>query len=58
MARTAPRRRRPILRLRRLPGAVPGDYPGFLAPCLATAAQRLPARGEWIHEIKHDGSPY
>ena len=28
---------------------------GFIAPCLPTNAPRPPIRGEWLHEIKHDG---
>lgn len=38
-----------------VPGAVRAPFPGFVEPCLATAAATIPARGEWIHEIKHDG---
>lgn len=51
-------RRRSGSTLRDLPGAVRAAYPGFIAPCLATPGERLPERGKWIHEIKHDGSPY
>ena len=29
--------------------------PGFIAPCLATRADRVPAGPIWVHEIKHDG---
>jgi len=29
--------------------------PGFIAPCLATRADRVPAGPQWAHEIKHDG---
>jgi bifunctional non-homologous end joining protein LigD len=28
---------------------------GFIAPCLPTKTQKLPAGGQWLHEIKHDG---
>jgi bifunctional non-homologous end joining protein LigD len=28
---------------------------GFIEPCLPSAADRIPIRGEWIHEIKYDG---
>jgi len=36
-------------------GAIRAPFPGFVAPCLATPGSRVPARGQWIHEIKHDG---
>src|ERR1700749_1508254 len=36
-------------------GAVRAPFPGFVEPCLANAAATVPARGEWIHEIKHNG---
>ncbi len=36
-------------------GAVRAPYPGFIEPCLATPRAEVPRRGEWIHEIKHDG---
>ena len=29
--------------------------PGFIPPCLATKADRVPAGSVWAHEIKHDG---
>jgi bifunctional non-homologous end joining protein LigD len=33
-----------------------GDpLPGFVAPCLATLAEKPPDSGNWIHEIKFDG---
>ena len=40
-----------------LPGAtMPRPFPpGFIAPCLATRADRVPAGPQWAHEIKHDG---
>lgn len=38
-----------------VPSAIRAPFPGFVDPCLATAAATVPARGEWIHEIKHDG---
>ena len=28
---------------------------GFIAPCLPTKTDKLPSRGQWLHEIKHDG---
>ncbi len=28
---------------------------GFIAPCLPTKTYKLPSRGQWLHEIKHDG---
>jgi ATP-dependent DNA ligase len=28
---------------------------GFIAPCLPTKTHKLPAGGQWLHEIKHDG---
>src|SRR5258708_20996250 len=28
---------------------------GFIAPCLPTKTNNLPAGGQWLHEIKHDG---
>jgi ATP-dependent DNA ligase len=27
----------------------------FIPPALPSSAERPPIRGEWIHEIKHDG---
>jgi hypothetical protein len=48
-------RRRPRFSLGQSRGVVRGPYPGFIAPCLATPGHRLPARGQWVHEIKHDG---
>ena len=29
--------------------------PGFIQPCLATEAARVPSGPGWVHEIKHDG---
>jgi|KBSSwiStaDraftv2_1062776.scaffolds.fasta_scaffold03000_6 bifunctional non-homologous end joining protein LigD len=54
MPRAAAARRRP----KSTPaptGAIRASFPGFIAPCLATPGSRVPARGQWIHEIKHDG---
>jgi len=48
-------RRRSRSRLGKVPGAVGAPAPGFIAPCLATSADQVPVRGQWIHEIKHDG---
>jgi bifunctional non-homologous end joining protein LigD len=28
---------------------------GFIAPCLPIKTDKLPAGGQWLHEIKHDG---
>src|SRR5262245_33319260 len=28
---------------------------GFIPPCLATRADRVPDGQQWVHEIKHDG---
>lgn len=36
-------------------GATRAPFPGFIHPCLATPGTRVPTRGQWIHEIKHDG---
>jgi bifunctional non-homologous end joining protein LigD len=30
-------------------------YPGFIAPALATRAEKVPAGERWIHEVKFDG---
>jgi len=46
---------RPHTLTKSLPGARRAPYPGFIEPCLATAGTTVPDRGEWIHEIKHDG---
>jgi bifunctional non-homologous end joining protein LigD len=40
---------------REIPQAKQGPYPGFVEPCLATPRASVPKRGDWIHEIKHDG---
>jgi bifunctional non-homologous end joining protein LigD len=29
--------------------------PGFIEPCLPSAAERPPSGPDWVHEIKHDG---
>jgi bifunctional non-homologous end joining protein LigD len=29
--------------------------PGFIEPCLPTAADTVPSGPQWVHEIKHDG---
>jgi len=54
MPRAAAPRRRPKSPHAPL-GAFRAPFPGFVAPCLATPGSRVPARGQWIHEIKHDG---
>ena len=53
--RRAAARRRQRLKPGDLPGAVRAPYPGFIDPCLATSGTAVPARGTWLHEIKHDG---
>src|ERR1700688_4188495 len=40
---------------RTLSGAVAADYPGFIAPELATLRKAPPAGERWVHEIKFDG---
>ena len=37
------------------PGTRAGALPDFVAPCLATLAEKAPESGNWIHEIKFDG---
>jgi bifunctional non-homologous end joining protein LigD len=54
MRRAAARRRKP-LKPGDLPRAIRAPYPGFIEPCLATPGTAVPARGQWLHEIKHDG---
>jgi len=49
----APRRAR--TNTAKVAGAVPAPYPAFIEPCLATPGTRIPTRGSWLHEIKHDG---
>jgi bifunctional non-homologous end joining protein LigD len=51
----APARRRPRSTVADILGAVRTPCPGFIAPCLATSGDRVPSRGTWLHEIKHDG---
>src|SRR5882757_9068254 len=53
--RRAAARRRKRLKPGDLPGAVRAPYPKFIDPCLATPGTAVPARGHWLHEIKHDG---
>ena len=36
-------------------GAKPAPLPPLLAPQLATLVDRVPARGDWVYEIKFDG---
>src|SRR5690349_12014860 len=51
MPRAATARRRP----KSTPapsGAIRASFPGFIPPCLATPGTRVPARSQWIHEIK------
>jgi bifunctional non-homologous end joining protein LigD len=42
---------------RRKPAAIgiKAPYPGFIAPALATAIDKVPSGERWIHEIKFDG---
>jgi bifunctional non-homologous end joining protein LigD len=40
--------RSPLARDRRRP-------PGFIPPCQAVLADRVPTSAGWIHELKHDG---
>lgn len=47
--------RRGLTRALRNAGATLAPKPGFIDPCLATPSDGVPDRGEWIHEIKHDG---
>ena len=42
-------RRKPTTNGTKLP------YPGFIAPALASSADRVPSGKRWIHEIKFDG---
>jgi hypothetical protein len=42
----------------RISGAISAPYPGFIEPCHATQRDSVPKQGSWLHEIKHDGSPY
>src|SRR5882672_7336570 len=36
-------------------GSVKANYPGFIAPALATSIDKVPSGDRWIHEIKFDG---
>jgi len=36
-------------------GGIKADYPGFIAPALATSIGMVPSGGRWIHEVKFDG---
>jgi bifunctional non-homologous end joining protein LigD len=40
---------------RLLPGARPGPFPGFIAPCNPTLKSVVPTGERWLYEIKHDG---
>jgi bifunctional non-homologous end joining protein LigD len=49
-------------RVKRKPKNAPADkpkraraLPAFVAPCLATLADKAPESGDWFHEIKFDG---
>lgn len=41
--------------LARIAGAQRAPKPGFIEPCFATPADKVPAEGQWSHEIKYDG---
>src|ERR1700709_858785 len=36
-------------------GGIKANYPGFVAPALATSISKVPSGERWIHEIKFDG---
>ena len=36
-------------------GGIKANYPGFIAPALATSIAKVPSGERWIHEIKFDG---
>src|ERR1700679_3850794 len=36
-------------------GGIKANYPGFIAPALATSIDKVPSGERWIHEIKFDG---
>jgi bifunctional non-homologous end joining protein LigD len=36
-------------------GGIKANYPGFIAPALATLITKVPSGDRWIHEIKFDG---
>jgi bifunctional non-homologous end joining protein LigD len=36
-------------------GGIKANYPGFIAPALATSITKVPSGERWIHEIKFDG---
>src|ERR1700710_335888 len=36
-------------------GGIKANYPGFIAPALATSIGKVPSGERWIHEIKFDG---
>ncbi len=36
-------------------GGIKANYPGFIAPALATSIGKVPSGGRWIHEVKFDG---
>src|SRR5260370_33225898 len=36
-------------------GSVKANYPGFIAPALATSITKVPSGDRWIHEVKFDG---
>lgn len=44
-----------LLRIQLPEGARKGAIPGFVEPCLATAAREPPRGTKWIHEVKFDG---
>jgi bifunctional non-homologous end joining protein LigD len=36
-------------------GGIKANFPGFIAPALASSIARVPSGARWIHEIKFDG---
>ena len=37
------------------PGGVKANYPGFIAPALATSIGKVPSGDRWLHEVAHPG---
>src|SRR5215207_1232682 len=40
---------------KKIPGAKPAPFPGFIEPLLATLRPKSPSGDQWVHEIKYDG---
>jgi bifunctional non-homologous end joining protein LigD len=36
-------------------GGIKANFPGFIAPALASSIERVPSGERWVHEIKFDG---